>query len=281
MLHQMATIARAQSLLAEARCLPENSHNPATALVRLMTEGLVYLNYMLVEDSDWRSRVFAIGDEMLREYYECCSDGRPWHRYHGSRQLPARPDPVDKARFIRLTCQPDTVDDFEAEWIFRHAGRMAEMCPATMRGLVPSPGTRAGIDELRQSWNVLGNRIGDKKAKAYWTETSRQWNCLKEWPFGLRQERAVELGRLGERIQELVQKERNPNPEFVTQTMEWIHRLGLDLHSDLAHFSPARVFLRGAGFTNPALANALLMLFWATRLLEPHFAWASDAKKAV
>jgi hypothetical protein len=279
MLHQMAAAARSQVLLAEARCIPQTAHSPATALSRLVTEGLIYMNYLLAEECDWRAHVFAMGDSMMRERYELSCDGLSWTRKHGSKP-PQPPQSSRRATFVRLTCKPGEVDDFEAEWILHHLRALALTDASLLSRMSVRPDQRFRLDELRGLWNRVGEIVTDT-AKPLWRAARDQWNLLPNWPFGLTPRDAVAAGHLEARLTEAARRARILRATTVAQHLEWIRRLGLELNSDLAHFSPARVLLRGSGFVNPALASSLAMLYWTCRLLSDDFVWAPKARRAV
>jgi hypothetical protein len=279
MLHQMAAVARSQVLLAEARCIPETVHSPATALSRLVTEGLIYMNYLLAEDCDWRAHVYAMGDSMMREKYELNCDGLSWTRKHGPKP-PRPPDSSLRATFVRLTCKPGEVDDFEAQWILHHMRILASIDPSLLGRMSVKPGQRFRLDKLRGLWNRVGTIVSDT-AKPLWKAARDQWNLLPSWPFGLRPREAEAAGHLEARLTEAARRARILRATTVAQHLEWIRRLGLDLNSDLAHLSPARVFLTGSGFVDPALASSLAMLYWTCRLLSDDFVWTPKARKAV
>ncbi len=273
---QMAAIGAAIVCLAENRETFGDTCPPSSVLGRTINEGLIYLNFMLREKSEERASWFLVCETFWRESYIDRQEGKVWRRFHGKSS--GKKENCSKV-FITLKVEQweeEACDEFEKQRILRDVKDLADLSiqnrhAQKRKSLPPS----ASVTKWREYWNDLGSKLKDR-VRDQWKKSNKRWNLMCKWPFGLPPKNAIQEGSLLDEIDRIV-KDDCPRGTVRTDLMkEGLTAVGLDIMSDLTHFSPTRVVIGRAGFEGITIATAIYVLSVATRLLSEHYEWAKQ-----
>lgn len=287
MLQEMASLAEVIALLA-TRQDSWSACSACTALGRLPVEGLVYLNYVVQSpDREHAARLYVCSDIAWREFRLDSGVGRGWRRKHGA-QEPHRPAAGRVAPLPVTKEESAEVDRLETESLGTAFDRVAAQADADVKQdiVAARPNATADVDMWRAAWNGLESLLKERggRAKSEWQQQNGPWNRLKQWPCGLPPKKALADGRLLDQVESMFAAE-NP-PEAADNVgrrllVEWISDVGLDVMSNLAHFSLWRTLLDPSRFVSGTVATTFYVLFLAVRLPGLSYDWARRLRNTV